>query len=85
MPGKLQSAVFPGIIHISFIIKYFFISVDKGQEKITSSYITICLQTSVADPEGVRSNTPLSGLEKDLDQWVFHPLLFNLMSISLPT
>ena len=22
-----------------------------------------------------------SGLDKDLDQWVFHPLLFNLMSI----
>ena len=26
-----------------------------------------------------------SGLDKDLDQWVFHPLLFNLMSILLPT
>ena len=26
-----------------------------------------------------------SGLDKDLDQWVFHPLLFNLMSISLTT
>ena len=24
-----------------------------------------------------------SGLDKDLDQWVLHPLLFNLMSISL--
>ena len=24
-----------------------------------------------------------SGLDKDLDQWVFHPLLFNLMSILL--
>ena len=24
-----------------------------------------------------------SGLEKDLDQWVFHTLLFNLMSILL--
>ena len=24
-----------------------------------------------------------SGLDKDLDQWVFHPLLFHLMSISL--
>ena len=24
-----------------------------------------------------------SGLDKDLDQWVFHPLLFNLMSIFL--
>ena len=23
------------------------------------------------------------GLDKDLDQWVFHPLLFNLMSILL--
>ena len=22
----------------------------------------------------------VSGLDKDLDQWVFHPLLFNLMS-----
>ena len=22
-----------------------------------------------------------SGLDKDLDRWVFHPLLFNLMSI----
>ena len=27
----------------------------------------------------------ISGLDKDLDQWVFHPLLFNLMSILLPT
>ena len=26
-----------------------------------------------------------SGLDKDLDQWVFHPLFFNLMSILLPT
>ena len=26
-----------------------------------------------------------SGLDKDLDQWVFHPLLFNLLSILLPT
>ena len=26
-----------------------------------------------------------SGLDKDLDQWVFHPLLFNLMSILLHT
>ena len=26
-----------------------------------------------------------SGQDKDLDQWVFHPLLFNLMSILLPT
>ena len=26
-----------------------------------------------------------SGLDKDLDQWVFHPLLFNSMSILLPT
>ena len=25
----------------------------------------------------------ISGLDKDLDQWVFHPLLFNLMSILL--
>ena len=24
-----------------------------------------------------------SGLDTDLDQWVFHPLLFNLMSILL--
>ena len=24
-----------------------------------------------------------SGLDKDLDQWVFHPLLINLMSILL--
>ena len=24
-----------------------------------------------------------SGLDKNLDQWVFHPLLFNLMSILL--
>ena len=24
-----------------------------------------------------------SGLDKDLDQWVFYPLLFNLMSILL--
>ena len=26
-----------------------------------------------------------SGLNMDLDQWVFYPLLFNLMSILLPT
>ena len=25
----------------------------------------------------------ISGLDKDLDQWVFQPLLFNLMSILL--
>ena len=29
------------------------------------------------------SGSMLSGLDKDLDQWVFHPLLFNLMSILL--
>ena len=64
---KTASCSFPGIIHMSVIINHFFISVDKGQVKITISYMTICLQTSVADPEGVRSNTPLSGQDKDLD------------------
>ena len=29
--------------------------------------------------------TYISGLDKDLDQRAFHPLLFNLMSILLPT
>ena len=29
------------------------------------------------------SGSGCSGLDKDLDQWVFHPLLFNLMSILL--
>ena len=28
-------------------------------------------------------NNLISGLDKDLDQWVFHPLLFDLMSILL--
>ena len=33
----------------------------------------------------MRLITCTSGVDKDLDQWVFHPLLFNLIGILLPT
>ena len=31
----------------------------------------------------LNGNSKISGLDKGLDQWVFHPLLFSLLSILL--
>ena len=36
-----------------------------------------------SDDNEVSSFCKVSGLDKDLDQWVVHPLLLNLMSILL--
>ena len=33
--------------------------------------------------DGTKKRAHDSGLDKDLDEWVFYPLLFNLMSILL--
>ena len=45
--------------------------------------VTMCHCVVVASNTESTPNVFYSGLDKDLDQWVFHPLLFNLMIILL--
>ena len=53
----------------------------KNEIRITLSLIAFFHKMVRAHPRNIPAM--FSGLDKDLDQWVFHPLLFNLMSILL--
>ena len=50
--------------------------------KCTPDYLFfIFMESNTKNPD--KTGSIFSGLDKDLDQWVFHPLLFNLKSILL--
>ena len=58
-------------------MKYLFANLHCRSYKAQLSSKIGCVEA------GFHLKNILSGLDKDMEQWVFHPLLFNLMNILL--